>query len=57
MTWLVLEEMLEAGGSMTEELVRLRADKKALRERMREVKRKKKKKQLVADTLRVRDHW
>ena len=57
MKWIVLEEMLEAGGSMTEELVRLRAEKKALRDRMREVKRKKKKKQLVSETLRVRDPW
>ena len=56
MKWFVLEEMLEAGGSMTEELVRLRAEKKALRDRMREVKRKKKK-QLASQTLRARDPW
>ena len=38
MAWSLLGEMLEAGGAITEELAQLRAEKKALRDRMRDLK-------------------
>ena len=41
---------------MTDELARLRAEKKALREKMKMVKRRRKKR-LAEETLKVRHPW
>ena len=53
--WKVLDVMLEAGGGMVEELERLRLQKKALRQQVKAVKRKRRR--LAEDGLRTRDPW
>ena len=57
MSWVLLDEMLKAGGAMTEELLALKAQKRALRVRSKELKKQLKKKRLPGDTLKVRDPW
>ena len=51
--WKVRGVMLEAGGGTLHELDRLRQGKKALRQHMKEAKRKRRK--VVADGLSIRD--
>ena len=53
--WKVMDLMLEAGGGMVHELDRLHQEKRALRQHMKEAKRKRRK--VVADGLRIRDPW
>ena len=56
MGWILLDDRLEAGDAMTEELGRLRAEKKALRENMKVIKRKRKMR-LAEETLKVKGPW
>ena len=56
MSWILLDEFLEAGGAMTDELARLRSEKKALREKMKMLKRSRKKR-LAEDSLKVKHPW
>ena len=49
--------MIEAGGAMESELQRLRQEKKAIRERAKDVKKRLRKKKLAAETLRQKDPW
>ena len=46
--WVILDVMLEAGGSMESELLRLRQEKKAIREKAKDVKKKLPKNKLAA---------
>ena len=57
MEWVILEEMLEAGGSMEQELRRLREDKKALKAKAKDVKKRLKRKRSAAEALRNKDPW
>ena len=57
MKWVTLEEMLEAGGSMEQELRRLREEKKAIKARAKYVKKRLKRKRSAADALRNKDPW
>ena len=55
--WVILDVMLEAGGSMESELLRLRQEKKAIREKAKDVKKKLRKEKLAAETPRQKDPW
>ena len=57
MKWVILDEMLEAGGSMAQELRRLREEKKAIKARAKDVKRRLKRNISAADALRNKDPW
>ena len=57
MKWVILEEMLEAGGSMEQELRRLREEKKAIKARAKEVKKRLKRKRSATEALKHRDPW
>ena len=57
MSWVLLDEMLKAGGAMTEELLALKAQKRALKLRSKELKKQLKKKKLPSDSLKVREPW
>ena len=57
MSWVLLDEMLKAGGATTEELLALKAQKRALKLRSKELKKQLKKKKLPSDSLKVREPW
>ena len=57
MKWVILDEMLEAGGSMEQEQRRLREGKKAMKARAKYVKKRLKRKRSAADALRNKDPW
>ena len=54
--WKVMDAMMAAGGGLVGELERLRAQKRELKARMKEVK-KKRKKRLEDGSLREREPW
>ena len=56
MTWKVMDTMLEACGSMVEEIRQMRAQKRALKEQLKQVKRKQRKKSAGAG-LKITDPW
>ena len=53
----ILEEMLEAGDSMEQELRRLRMEKKALKAKARDVNKRLKRRRSAADTLKNKEPW
>ena len=55
MGWMVLDEMLAAGGSMVEELARIREAKKLERAAAKE--RKKKRRKVARESLKEREPW
>ena len=51
-----MQQMMEAGGGMIGELERLRIQKRALKERLKEIKKRRKKRQ-DPESLKNREPW